>query len=355
MFSRNCPDPLAHWLVMRYPSTFARLSTMTARACRAPTSTTRAHVGVEVERPARVGGHAVEVTGAERDDLAFARRRHVVELVAAYAGRRERRLEGGLGHGQGVAPPQPLAVAGEERLAPRGIAPYDRHLDGRGADVDPGGEGLFLRVHAGHLLGVGSRDAAHREERGAEGARVDRVGRDVDRACAVVLAHELRERLHGLGVLRHAAGERELLAHAPGAGQQRHGPQHDRAVQPRQDVLAPLAERESVTKLRAGEDGARRVDSDAPRGLPGERAELVEPEVHLVGDVAEVPAAPGRAAVVHLERGHDAVVVDLDGLRVLASDVEDRSRAGEELVGAEAVAEDLRTDRASGKGSRARP
>ena len=61
----------------------------------------------------------------------------------------------------------------------------------------------------------------------------------------------------------------------------------------------------------------------------GQRSELVQAEVQLVGDVAEVAPAARRAAIVHLEAGHHAVLVDLDGLGVLPADVEHRARAGE--------------------------
>ena len=51
-----------------------------------------------------------------------------------------------------------------------------------------------------------------------------------------------------------------------------------------------------------GEHGAGRVDAHRPGRLAGQRTELVQAEVHLVGDVAEVAPASGGAAVVHLER-----------------------------------------------------
>ena len=78
----------------------------------------------------------------------------------------------------------------------------------------------------------------------------------------------------------------------------------------------------------------------------------MEPEVQLVGDVTEIAAAAGGAAVVHLERRDDASVVDLDGLRVLSADVEHGARAGEDAVGAAAVAEDLASHRLRREGER---
>ena len=126
-------------------------------------------------------------------------------------------------------------------------------------------------------------------------------------------------------------------------------------MQAGQDVLALFAERQPLAQLGAGEDRAGRVDAHAPGGLAGQRTQLVQAEVHLVGDVAEVAAAAGGAAVVHLERGDDAALVDLDRLGVLAADVEHGARVREHGVRAEAVAEDLRADLSLGKGKRARP
>jgi hypothetical protein len=70
-------------------------------------------------------------------------------------------------------------------------------------------------------------------------------------------------------------------------------------------------------------------------------AELVEPHLHLVGDVPQVAPGAGRAAVVHLEVLDDAAGVDLDGLGVLAADVEDGAGPLVHEVGAQPVAEDL--------------
>ena len=78
-----------------------------------------------------------------------------------------------------------------------------------------------------------------------------------------------------------------------------------------------------------------------PSPMDRERPELVESQVHLVRDVAEVAAAPRGASIVHLKRGHDAVVVDLNRLRILPSDVEYGPRLGEHRVRAESVAENL--------------
>ncbi len=78
----------------------------------------------------------------------------------------------------------------------------------------------------------------------------------------------------------------------------------------------------------------------------------MQAEAELVGDVAEVAPAAGRAAIVHLKRRDDAVLVDLDGLGVLAADVEDRARAREDAVRAAAVAEDFASDRVLREGER---
>ena len=163
-------------------------------------------------------------------------------------------------------------------------------------------------------------------------------------SLAVVLADEVLQRLHRRLVLRDAAGERELVADAAGAGEDRHRAQDDRAVQPGHDVLALVAERQPVAQLRAGEHRARRVDADGLRRLHRHRPQLVQAHVHLVGDVAEVASAARGAAVVHLEALDDAVRVDLDRLRVLAADVEHGRGARIHHVRAQAVAKDFRAD-----------
>ena len=80
------------------------------------------------------------------------------------------------------------------------------------------------------------------------------------------------------------------------------------------------------------------------RRLAGQRAELVQAEVHLVGDVAEVAAAAGGAAVVHLEPRDDALARRpgspwCPGRRCRAP-----CACREHRVRAEAVAEDLGAD-----------
>ena len=76
----------------------------------------------------------------------------------------------------------------------------------------------------------------------------------------------------------------------------------------------------------------------------------MQPHVHLVGDVAQIPPAAGGAAVVHLERLDDAGLVHLDRLGVLAADVQNGGGARVHHVGAQAVAEDLGADMLLGKG-----
>jgi hypothetical protein len=61
----------------------ARASISTARACRAPMSTTARTSRSRNSAAARVRGHAVEVPGAEVDLLAFAGRRHVRRAARA--------------------------------------------------------------------------------------------------------------------------------------------------------------------------------------------------------------------------------------------------------------------------------
>jgi hypothetical protein len=73
------------------------------------------------------------------------------------------------------------------------------------------------------------------------------------------------------------------------------------------------------------------------------RAELVHAEVHLVGDVAEVAAAAGGAAVVHLEAGDDALPSTWIAL-VSCPPMSSTVRVPGTCVRAEAVAEDLGAD-----------
>src|SRR5512132_4546373 len=96
-------------------------------------------------------------------------------------------------------------------------------------------------------------DGAPREHRAAERARVDRIGIDVEREFAVVFAHEVVQRLDGRLVLGDAAGERELVADAARAREDRHRAQDDRAMQARHDVLALVTERQPVAPPGARE------------------------------------------------------------------------------------------------------
>jgi hypothetical protein len=70
----------------------------------------------------------------------------------------------------------------------------------------------------------------------------------------------------------------------------------------------------------------------------------VQAKLHLVGDVAQVTATAGGAAIVHLEVLDDPVAVHLDRLGVLPADVEHGAGALVHQVGTQAVAEDLGAD-----------
>jgi len=124
-------------------------------------------------------------------------------------------------------------------------------------------------------------------------------------------------------------------------------------VQSGEDVLALFSQREPLAQFGAGEDRASRVDARRPLRLAGDRPQLMHAEIHLVGDIAQVAATAGGTAIVHLERRDDAVLVDLDRLRILSADVEHRSCRGEHGVGAQAVAQDLGADLFLGEGQRA--
>src|SRR5512139_765282 len=152
------------------------------------------------------------------------------------------------------------------------------------------------------------------EGRPAERAGVDRIGTDVDGDFAVILPDQLAKLLHRGLVLGDPPGEGELVGDAAGPGDDRHGAQHDRPVQAGQDVGAGLAQREAVAQLGAGEHRAGGVDPRGPGRLHGDGAQLVEADLHLVRDVAQVPAAAGRAPVVHLKVRDDPVLVHLDPL-----------------------------------------
>ena len=81
-----------------------------------------------------------------------------------------------------------------------------------------------------------------REGCAAERARIDRVGVDVERQLAVVLAHEIFERLDRRLVLGDASGKRKLVADAARAREDRHRAQDDGAVETGHDVLAPVSQ-----------------------------------------------------------------------------------------------------------------
>src|SRR5512142_2057611 len=112
--------------------------------------------------------------------------------------------------------------------------------------------------------------------------------------------------MHGRRVAGHPASERELILHPAGARQERHRAQDDGTMQPRKNVLAPLTEREPLTQLRACKHGAGAVDLHPALALLRQWAQLMQAEVHLVGDVAEVASASGSTAVVHLEADDQA-------------------------------------------------
>ena len=84
MFSRNCPVPLAHWLVMRCAEDLAALVHADARARGARRCRARARAsGIEEERAARVRGHAVEVARCAKVDASPSPvRRDVVEVAS---------------------------------------------------------------------------------------------------------------------------------------------------------------------------------------------------------------------------------------------------------------------------------
>ena len=115
-------------------------------------------------------------------------------------------------------------------------------------------------------------------------------------------------------------------------------------MQAEHDVLALFAERQAVAQFGAGEHGAGRIDAHVFGRLHRQRPEFVQAHVHLVGDVAEVAAAAGGAAVVHLEALDDAILVHLDRLGVLTADVEHGSRARVHHVRTQAMAQDFRAD-----------
>ena len=121
-------------------------------------------------------------------------------------------------------------------------------------------------------------------------------------------------------------------------------------MQPGEDVLALVAQGEALAQLRPCEHRARRVDAHRPFRVTGQRAQFVQPQIHLVGDVTEIAPAARGAPVVHLKRGDHTRVVDLDGLGVLTADVKHRPRPSEHGVSAASVTQDLRSDLALGEG-----
>ena len=156
--------------------------------------------------------------------------------------------------------------------------------------------------------------------------------------------HELAKRLHRGRVARNTPGEGELIVDSTRSREERHRSEHDGAMQPGENVFAFLAERETIAQLGSREDGACAVDLYPAGRLLGEGTELVEPEIELVRDVAEVAAAACGTPVIHLEVRHDSFVVDLDRLGVLPPDVEHGAGRREHRVGPQAVTEDLAPD-----------
>ena len=94
MFSTNWPEPEAHWLVMRWPAHLAPVVEGDRPGVEGADVEGGAGLRVEEERAAGVGGHGVEVAGAEIDGVAVAGRGDVVEVLGRHAG-------GGAGVGEG--------------------------------------------------------------------------------------------------------------------------------------------------------------------------------------------------------------------------------------------------------------
>ena len=114
-------------------------------------------------------------------------------------------------------------------------------------------------------------------------------------------------------------------------------------------MSAWLSPRATAAQFGAGKNGAGGVDPGRLGGFHGNGAELMQTDLHFVGDVAQIAAAACCAAIVHLEVDDDAGFVHLDTLGVLTADVQHGAGTGEHHVGAETVAEDLGADMLLGK------
>ena len=112
------------------------------------------------------------------------------------------------------------------------------------------------------------------------------------------------------------------------------------------DFFLAVAVGQQADDLGFGEHGAGAVDGQW-RSLAVEVivAEFLEIDVEVACGNVEEAAGAGSAFVVHGEVGDVALVVKLDGLRVLATDIDNGAHAAEGptgLMGADSVGGDFR-------------
>ena len=115
-------------------------------------------------------------------------------------------------------------------------------------------------------------------------------------------------------------------------------------VQTEGDIFAIFSPADQRGDFRFGKDGAHGVDGQQLAGLEGGGAEFSEGKIQGLGHDFEEFAGAGGAAVVHLEALDLSPRAKDDALAVLAADIEDGRRLGEEMAGAAAVGLDLGHD-----------
>ena len=86
------------------------------------------------------------------------------------------------------------------------------------------------------------------------------------------------------------------------------------------------------------------VGSSAPFCLHGNWSQLMQANIHFVGDVAQVATAAGSTAIIHLEVFTTLFSSIWIALGILSADIQHRAGVIEHDMGSHAMTENLRAD-----------
>jgi len=298
---------------------------------------------LEAERPEElppVGEEVVQVQDA-RDADPPARRPpgrvppDAVELLAGLPlpRRQEQPLPDGEMVGQFAFPPVvahlvPLAAGPvvQRTLAREGDPPYLAEVVAAAAGERGRVERPSAEIEAVEAPPPAPAGLPHRQQGGT-----DRPGDVVVWGDDDLLPGDLLERRDHPAVPRHPPLEEDDVADMPVADDLVEVVVHDRAGEPRHEVLLahpPLLVRHEV---RLHEDGAPVAEASRALRLEGQRPELLlDADAEFLRLLLEERTGPRGADLVHLEV-HDRAALQADVLGVLAPDLEDRVHVGIEV------------------------